>query len=126
MSTTYKISVKAPDVREHEITLRAAEARKAGLVRQEHKFRNGKDQLPLITVPHDYPIYRLENYRTRDQQLSLIATGTVESDFFQPSRREDPSVQQRQHELLFDQAKRGSGETIKPIYDELGTSRRTD
>jgi hypothetical protein len=115
----YKIRVKPRDERFREIELRALEAQKVGHVRQEFKFRSGKEALPLVTVPVDYPLYRLENYRTRDHQLSLVAEGKFDTSFFDPGRREDPSVQQAQHELLIAQAKRGSGGTIKPIYDEL-------
>ncbi|MEQ7328393.1 hypothetical protein ABQE91_10835 [Xanthomonas campestris pv. campestris] len=107
-----------PEVRAEQIELRAAEARKAGRVRTEYKFRNGVD-LPLISLSIHTPIYRLENYRTRDKQLSLAAKGQVPVDFFNPNRREDGSVQLRQHQILVEQARTGSGETIKPIYDEL-------
>ncbi len=70
-----------PEVRAEQIALRATEARKAGRVRKEYKFRNGVD-LPLISFPIDALIYRLENYRTRDRQLSLTAQGRVGPDFF--------------------------------------------
>jgi hypothetical protein len=88
-------------------------------VRYEHKFRSGKEPLAQITIPQEYLLYRLENYRTRDQQLSLVAANKAPEDFFAPKRREDPSVQEAQHQLLLELAKKGSGETIKPILDEL-------
>jgi len=107
-----------PDVRAEQIALRATEAQKNGRVRKEYKFRNGEN-LPLISLPIGTLIYRLENYRTRDRQLSLTAQGRVAPDFFNPTRREDSSVQNEQHKILLAQAKTGSGETIKPIYEEL-------
>lgn len=107
-----------PEVRREQITLRVNEALKVRSVRKEYKFRNGAE-LPVIELPVDHLIYRLENYRTRDKQLSYEATGKTPKGFFDPSRREDPSVQLKQHEILLVQAKTGSGETIKPIYDEL-------
>jgi hypothetical protein len=117
--SVYQVRVRPPEQRVREISLRASEAIAKHQLRQEFKFRGGREMLPLVTVPIDYPIYRLENYRTGDDQLNLIADGKVPQGFFDPSRREDPSVQQRQHEILVEQSKRGSGETIKPIYDEL-------
>ena len=115
----YKVRIKSVDERQREIGLRCAEAVSKGQLRQEHKFRSGRENLPLVTVPYDYLIYRLENYRTRDQQLSAIAEGKASPGFFDPTRREDPSAQQAQHGLLLEQAMRGSGGTIKAIYDEL-------
>lgn len=106
------------DTRQEQIKLRTDEAVKLRRMRKEYKFRNGAE-LPVIELPIDHLIYRLENYRTRDKQLSYIATGQVKKGFFDPSRREDPSVQTKQHEILLKQAQSGSGETIKPIYDEL-------
>ena len=114
-----QIRVRPPEQRIREISLRANESTAKHLLRQEFKFRGGLDMLPLVTVPVDYPIYRLENYRTGDYQLNLVADGKVPAGFFDPSRREDPSAQQWQHQILVEQSKRGSGETIKPIYDEL-------
>lgn len=106
------------EVRAEQIALRGDEARKGGRVRTEYKFRNGVE-LPLIRLPIHTPIYRLENYRTRDGQLTLVAKGQVQPDFFNPQRREDSSVQMLQHQILLEQAQMGSGETIKPIFDEL-------
>lgn len=118
MHLNYVVNVRDVDARQQEISMRAEEAIRARSVRKEYKFRGGAE-LPVISLPIDYLIYRLENYRTGDKQLSLVATGKVPSGFFAPSRREDPSVQQKQHEILVQHARTGSGETIKPIYDEL-------
>jgi hypothetical protein len=119
MQIRYTVQPKDVELRRNEIALRADEARKKQSVRKEYKFRSGAELLPLITLPIDYLVYRLENYRTGDKQLSLVATGKVPKNFFDPVRREDPSVQQKQHEILVEYARTGSGETIKPIYDEL-------
>lgn len=119
MQIRYTVQPKDPEIRRNEIALRAEEARRKHSVRREYKFRSGKELLPVITLPIDYLIYRLENYRTGDKQLSLVATGKVPQGFFAPMRREDPTVQQKQHEILVEHAQTGSGETIKPIYDEL-------
>jgi hypothetical protein len=119
MQIRYTVQPKDTEVRRNEIAMRAEEARKNHSFRKEFKFRGGKEMLPVITLPVDYLIYRLENYRTGDKQLSLVATGKVEPGFFSPAHREDTAVQQKQHEILVEHARTGSGETIKPIYDEL-------
>ena len=127
MQIRYTVNPKDPDTRRNEIAIRADEARKKQSVRKEYKFRSGVEQLPVITLPIDYLIYRLENYRTGDKQLSLVATGKAPKGFFEPNRREDASVQQKQHEILVEFAYTGSGESIKPIYDELErTAEQTD
>jgi len=119
MQIRYTVVPKDRDIRSSEIATRSKEAHEKRSVRREYKFRGGREELPVITLPLEYLIYRLENYRTRDKQLSLIASGQLPHGFFDPTRREDATVQQRQHEILVEQAQRGSGETIKPIYDEL-------
>lgn len=127
MQIRYTVNPKDSEIRRNEIAIRADEARKKQSVRKEYKFRSGAEQLSIITLPIDYLIYRLENYRTGDKQLSLVATGKVPNGFFDPKRREDASVQQKQHEILVEYARTGSGETIKPIYDELArTAEQTD
>lgn len=92
--------------------------------RVEYNFRNGKEPLKLIHVPLELLVYRLENYRTRDLQLSLIAKKQYPPGFFDSSRHQDVSVQDAQHKILLSEAKRGSGDTIKPIYNELQRVRR--
>jgi len=116
--TKYRCRPGDPDERRRLIELRVREAEKKHQIRREYKFRNGVD-LPVIDVPIDQLVYRLENYRTRDKQLSLEATGKVDRHFFDSGRREDPAVQQEQHALLYELASRGSGETIKPILEEM-------
>jgi hypothetical protein len=119
MQIRYEVHPKDLEIRRNEIAMRSEEARQKQSVRKEYKFRSGAELLPVITLPIDYLIYRLENYRTGDKQLSLVATGKVPQGFFAPARREDATVQQKQHEILVEHAQTGSGETIKPIYDEL-------
>lgn len=119
--TGYRTSVV--DILERQ-SLIEARAKVATEQRVEYKFRNGKEPLKLIHVPIGYLVYRLENYRTRDIQLSLIAKKKYASGFFDRTRHEDSTVQMAQHAILLEEAKRGSGETIKPIYNELQRVRR--
>lgn len=119
-TTQYTLHVTALEERRLAIAQRITEALVRNNVRKEYKFRNGNEDLPVISLPEDFLIYRLENYRTRDTQLSLIAAGEQEVGFFEPARREDPSVQARQHRILYQQAQTGSGESVTPIHSELG------
>jgi len=119
--TGYRISLI--DVLERK-SLIEARTKVAAEQRIEYKFRNGKEALKLIHVPIGHLVYRLENYRTRDTQLSLIAKKKYAQGFFERTRHEDASVQAAQHAILLDEAKRGSGETIQPIHRELQRVKR--
>lgn len=120
METQYLLQVTALEERRAAIALHVQEAERRNNTRIEYKFRIGGIALPIISLPIDFLIYRLENYRTRDTQLSLIAAGKEAHGFFDPERRENATVQLTQHKILFEQAQTGSGETITPIYSELG------
>ncbi|WP_122770716.1 hypothetical protein [Pseudomonas viridiflava] len=119
MDSQYPVQVTALEERATTIALRVKEAHEQRNVRREFKFRGGSEELPLVSLPLEYLIYRLENYRTRDTQLSLIAMGKEEPGFFEPINQESPSVQRKQHIILFEQAQKGSGESVQPIYAEL-------
>lgn len=105
--------------RQEQIASRVGEALKNNRTRQESKFRGGRDHLALITVSIHDLLYRLANYRTRNAQFSKVAAGKVAEGFFEESHQEAQEVQTIQHEILVSFAREGSGETIKPIYDEL-------
>lgn len=118
MDSQYTVQITAAEDRIAYIARQVKDAQERRDYRKEYKFRNGAE-IPLITLPMQYLIYRLENYRTRDTQLSLVATGLEEPGFFNPRNQESPSAQRKQHQILFDQAQKGSGESIQPIYAEL-------
>ena len=117
MSLRYK--VMDSEVRKDTIKERVREAHSKGSSRKEFKFRGGRESLAEVLVPIELPLYRLENYRTRDKQLSLIANNKYSEGFFDAVKTEDPQSQEAQHAILLTQSREGSGETIKPIYDEL-------
>lgn len=118
---TYRISVVDIVERSALIGGRTAASKEQ---RVEYRFRNGKEPLKLIHVPIGLLVYRLENYRTRDIQLSKIAKKEFPPGFFDSPRHQDVSVQAAQHTILLGEAKRGSGETIKPVFNELQRVRR--
>lgn len=118
-TTQYTLHVTPLEERRQMIAQRIKEAIARNNIKKEYKFRSGNEDLPVISLSENILIYRLENYRTRDTQLSLIAAGEQEKGFFDPARREEPLVQARQHRILYQQAQTGSGESITPIHSEL-------
>lgn len=115
----YKFNLIDSTTRTQQIEQRAAEARIQNRTKREMKFRGGREPLPIIQMSIHHLLYRLENFRTISDQMSQVASGKVDEHLFDPSRREDISAQAAQHEILFKLAQTGSGESIKPIYDEL-------
>lgn len=115
----YKFNLIDSTTRKQQIEQRATEARKENRTKREMKFRGGREPLAIIQMTIHHLLYRLENFRTISDQMSQVASGKVDKNLFDPSRREDVSAQAAQHELLFKLAQTGSGDSIKPIYDEL-------
>lgn len=118
-TSKYQFNLIDSTTRAQQIMQRATEARMNHRVKREFKFRGGRELLAVIEMPIDHLLYRLENFRTISDQLSHVASGKVDEDFFDPSHREDLSTQSVQHDILFSLAQKGSGESIIPIYDEL-------
>lgn len=115
----YKFNLIDSTTRKQQIEQRATEARKENRTKREMKFRGGREPLAIIQMTIHHLLYRLENFRTIGDQMSQVASGKVDENLFDPSRREDVSAQTAQHEILFKLAQTGSGESIKAIYDEL-------
>jgi hypothetical protein len=118
-ASKYQFNLIDSTTRREQIQLREAEAIRRHEVKREPRFRSGREELPVIQMGIHHLLYRLENFRTLGDQLSQVAAGKVESGLFDPVRREDLSAQAAQHELLFALARKGSGDSIIPIYDEL-------
>jgi hypothetical protein len=118
-ASKYKFKLIDSTTRKLHIEQRAAEALKQNRTEREVKFRGGREPLAIIQMSIHHLLYRLENFRTISDQMSQVAAGKVDENLFDPSRREDVSAQAAQHEILFKLAQTGSGESIKPIYDEL-------
>jgi hypothetical protein len=118
-ASKYQFNLIDSTARVQQISQRTAEARTAHRVKREYKFRGGRDLLAVIEMPIDHLLYRLENFRTLSDQLSHVAAGKVDENFFTPSHREDLSTQSVQHDILYSLAQKGSGESIIAIYDEL-------
>lgn len=116
---SYQFKLIDSTTRAEQIAQRTKEALAKGSTKREPKFRGGREPLAVIQVHINDLLYRLENYRTRNTQLSLVGSKQVAAGFFDAARKEDKSVQEAQHRILFGLAQQGSGETIKPIFDEF-------
>ena len=82
------------------------------------EFRNRKVELPLIQVPIDLPVYRMENFRTFTDQRDYIATARKEVNYFAKGQ-ESEEVQQAQHQLLYRLALKGKADSVVPVSEVL-------
>jgi hypothetical protein len=89
-----------------------------------HQFQNATQQLPVIRIPIELPIYRMANGRTRTEQLKYIRQHQVAASFF-ASGQENQDAQQAQHELLDAFSKEGTTSII-PIAKVLEEGKQTD
>ncbi|MCA1040549.1 hypothetical protein LCM00_13630 [Bacillus infantis] len=83
-----------------------------------HHFRGEPKDLPVVRVPVDLPIYRMENIRTKKVQKIYIKTNNRPESFFLAGQ-ENVSAQQIQHQLLYTFAQKGKGDSIVPIKEVL-------
>lgn len=111
----YKVKIAAPVSRAAAISSKVVASRET---RDIHEFRNRKVALPLIQVPIDLPVYRMENFRTFTDQRDFIATENKPADFFS-SGQESEEAQQVQHRLLYRLALRGKADSVVPVSEVL-------
>lgn len=89
-----------------------------------YEYQNAAQQLPVIRVPIELPIYRLANGRTRTEQLKYIRQHQSAATFF-ANGQENQDAQQAQHELLDAFSKEGTT-SIMPIAKVLEEGRQTE
>jgi hypothetical protein len=77
-------------------------------------FQGKNEELPVVRVPSDLPIYRMANGRTQVEQYQYAEEADVQPDFFEAGE-ENLSAQQAQHKILLKLSKDAKG----PIYQEL-------
>jgi hypothetical protein len=83
-----------------------------------YEFREEIHDLPVVRLKIELPIYRIANYRTNILQISWLRKHNEErSDFFS-SGQENESVQQLQHNFLWDLAQTEK-ESINSIIETL-------
>ena len=83
-----------------------------------HEFRNRPYKLPVVRLPIDLPVYRMQNFRTFTDQAEYVVKEGLSPDFFS-SGQEVESVQQVQHETLARLALKGVADSIAPVSDVL-------
>src|SRR6266571_975686 len=86
--------------------------------RHRFAYRNRTEDLPVVRVPLELPIYRMGNTRTEVEQLEYVQANRLPENFFSAGE-ENQSVQQAQHEILLRMSKDETG----PIYLELEVRR---
>jgi len=112
---TYKISLKSRAKREAMISERAEASDEFG--ETIYDFRSGTFTPKVISLPIDFPVYRMENCRTFSAQQTEIARGEHPNDFFEKGQ-EFTTAQQAQHEILATLANQGT-ESVTPIVSVL-------
>ncbi|WP_439570749.1 hypothetical protein [Sphingomonas sp.] len=118
----YEISLMAPAEREASI----AKALKSPIrTLPFHHFRAKLYELPIIRVPIDMPVYRMENFRTYTDQHEHIAKERLTADYFL-NGQEIESVQQVQHDILAKLSRRGVADSVVPVIDVLKQDGQTD
>lgn len=90
-----------------------------------HQFRTKTYELPVIRVPIDLPVYRMENFRTYTDQHQHVAKEKLPADYFL-SGQEVESVQQVQHNLLAELARKGVADSVIPVITVLEQQGQTD
>ncbi len=83
-----------------------------------YEFRNAEYELPVIRISVDLPIYRMSNFRTFTAQAEQIVKNKLKPTYFIQGQETD-TVQQEQHRLLAELAKKGIAESVVPISDVL-------
>jgi hypothetical protein len=80
-------------------------------------FRGAKAALPIVILPIDLPLYRVDNCRTYSEQQDAIAKGNLDKTYFAKGQ-ELSTVQAAQHVILARLAKRDST-SVSAIQDVL-------
>lgn len=89
-----------------------------------YEYQNAMQQLPVIRVPIELPIYRMGNGRTRTEQLKFIRQHQSAATFF-ANGQENQDAQQAQHELLDAFSKEGTT-SVMPIAKVLEEGKQTE
>ena len=105
---TYQVKIESPAVREAKIQ---ASIQASSETRDFYDFRNQKSQLKLVRIASDLLVYRMENFRTYIDQRSIIIREGKAADFFLAGQ-ENESVQQLQHEILAQLARKGRADSV--------------
>src|SRR4051794_7235252 len=117
----YKIRVTPKHEREAYITrCRATSQERVPF----YEYQNSAQQLPVIRLPIELPIYRMANGRTRTEQLKYIRSHERSASFFSDGQ-ENQDSQQAQHNILDSFSKEGTT-SIMPIAKILEEGKQTE
>jgi ParB-like chromosome segregation protein Spo0J len=112
---TFTAHIKSPAVREALIKSAVSASTKE---EDFWYFRNARTALKVVRIPQDLLLYRMENFRTFTDQRAFILRENKPDDFF-ISGQENESVQQVQHALLAQLARKGIDRSVTPIINVL-------
>jgi hypothetical protein len=111
----YRVRLRSTAEREAKIGA-SVEASKEQ--RDFYDFRNQLIKLPLVRVPEDFLVYRMENFRTYvDQHRYLVRERKAENYF--STGQESEEVQQLQHQFLARLARKGRSDSVTPVITVL-------
>jgi hypothetical protein len=117
----YKVKVTPKHEREAQITLGCQNPIERSAF---HEYQSATQQLPVIRIPIELPIYRMANGRTRTAQLRHLRSHQLAADFFSAGQ-ENQESQQAQHDILDGFSKQGTASII-PIATVLSEGKQTE
>jgi hypothetical protein len=111
----YKIVLKDRAQREVQIAAGVAASTKT---EEFFDYKDSRTELPVIHVPIDLPVYRMENFRTFSEQAEYLVREKKDKAFFRVGQ-ENESAQQVQHEILAKLAEKGKADSVMPVATAL-------
>lgn len=118
---SYRVQVEAEAQRRHNIQT----ACQSPLNRRAfHQYRDQSIDLPIVRLPVELPIYRMENIRTRTRQIRHLRQERLPQGWF-VTNQENVEAQQVQHEFLADLSQKRT-DSIASIYNELRDEGQTE
>lgn len=118
----FKVRLKSPAVRETQIR---NSVKASSETNEFYDFRNGRSELKKIRIAQDLLLYRMENFRTFTEQKAYVLREGKPQDYFL-SGQENESVQQVQHEILAQLARKGRDKSVVPVIDVLRTEKQRE
>jgi len=118
----FKIKIKGPTIREAHIRNSVQTSTET---QEFYDFRNHRTDLKRIRIAEDLLLYRMENFRTFTEQRAYLLREGKPTDFFL-SGQENESVQQVQHEILAQLARKGRADSVVPVIDVLRTEKQRE
>lgn len=119
MSENYRISVSPIDQRKALISHESELSQRS---QRFYEYRGDREDLKVIRLPIQIPIYRVANYRTYLPQKRWIKEKSTAKNFF-ASGEENESVQKIQHGFLWNLAQTEK-ESISSIVDTLKSEKQ--